>query len=106
MILIGNVGRVPQERVNSKNVKFFEFSVATNDGEDNTFWVSVIISAAREKVVQFLTKGKQVYLEGGFSIDVYKGEPSVTLFADVVQLLGTKDNAQAEDIVDRKPDVY
>lgn len=86
MILIGNVGREPVQRANAKGVEFFEFSIAVSDG-DTAFWVSVILRG-KSRVVEYITKGKQLYVDGGFSISVYKGEPSVTVYADNVQLLG------------------
>jgi single-stranded DNA-binding protein len=35
IVVIGNVGRVPTLRTNSKGTEFYEFSVAVNGKEDN-----------------------------------------------------------------------
>lgn len=106
IVVIGNVGRVPAQRVNSKGTEFYEFSVAVNGKENACLWVSVILRKTFEKIVPFLTKGKNVYIEGDFSLEVFRGEPSLTIYASEVQLLGNKNESQESDIVDRKPDVW
>lgn len=106
LIVIGNVGREPQIRTTKNGKEFAEFSIAVNNADKSTTWVSVVMNKA-SKVTDFITKGKQLYIEGNFSVDVYKGEPSITLFANDVQLLGNADKSQENaDIVDRNPDTY
>lgn len=106
LIIIGNVGREPQIRTTKNGKEFAEFSLAINNADKTTTWVSVIINKA-SKVTEYITKGKQLYIEGNFSIDVYKGEPSITLFANDVQLLGNADKTQEiEDVINRKPETY
>lgn len=106
IVLIGNVGREPVERVNSKGTAFYEFSLAVNEGKDETLWVSVIVSGNRSKVIPYIVKGKQLFIEGSFSVDVFKGNPSISVFADELQLLGKSNNDDLGDIVDRNSDVY
>lgn len=101
IFIIGNVGRVPTLRSNAKGVNFYEFSVGVNGRDDRCTWYSVLLSG-QSKIAEYLTKGRQVFVEGAFSIDVYKGEPAITLFADNVQLLGTKN----EPSQDNTPDTY
>lgn len=106
LIIIGNVGREPQTRTTKNGKEFAEFSIAVNNADKSTTWVSVIINKA-SKVTDYITKGKQLYVEGNFSIDVYKGEPSITLFANDVQLLGNAEKyQQLEDVIDRKPETF
>lgn len=104
--VIGNVGRVPTLRTNSKGTEFYEFSVAVNGKEDVCLWVSVILRKTFEKIVPYLTKGKNVYVEGDFGLEVFRNEPSVTIYANDVQLLGNKNESQESDIVNRNPDIY
>lgn len=104
--IIGNVGRVPALRTNSKGTEFYEFSVAVNGKDNACMWVSVILRKAFDKIVPYLTKGKNVYLEGDFSLEVFRNEPSITIYANEVQLLGTKNESQESDIVNRNPDEY
>lgn len=106
LIVIGNVGREPQTRTTKNGKEFAEFSVAVNNADKSTTWISVVVNKS-SKVTDYITKGKQLYIEGNFSVDVYKGEPSITLFANDVQLLGNADKSQENaDIVDRNPDTY
>lgn len=86
-------------RSNAKGVNFYEFSVGVNGRDDRCTWYSVLLSG-QSKIAEYLTKGRQVFVEGAFSIDVYKGEPAITLFADNVQLLGTKNETQQENTPD------
>lgn len=106
LVIIGNIGRTPVLRTNQKGTEFYEFSVAVNERNDACMWVSVILRKQFEKVTPFLVKGKNVYVEGDFSVDVFKGEPSVTIYANDLQLLGTKAEQQESDIVSRNPDTY
>lgn len=106
IVLIGNVGREPVERVNSKGTAFYEFSLAVNEGNDEALWVSVIITGNRSKVLPYIVKGKQLYIEGSFSVDVFKGSPSVTVFANELLLLGKSNGGNLEDVVDRKSDIF
>lgn len=105
LVIIGNVGRDPQTRTTKNGKEFAEFSIAVNNADKSTTWVSVIVNKS-SKVTDYITKGKQLYVEGNFTVDVYKGEPSITLFANDVQLLGNADKSQElDDVTDRKPDV-
>ena len=104
--IIGNVGRVPALRTNSKGTEFYEFSVAVNGKDDACLWVSVVLRKTFEKIVPYLTKGKNVYIEGDFSLEVFKNEPSLTIYANDVQLLGNKNESQKSDVVSRNADVY
>lgn len=99
IFIIGNVGRVPTMRSNAKGVNFYEFSVGVNGRNDTCTWYSVLLSG-QSKIAEYLTKGRQVFVEGAFSIDVYKGEPAITLFADNVQLLGTKNDTTQDNTPD------
>lgn len=106
LIVIGNVGREPQTRTTKNGKEFVEFSIAVNNADKSTTWISVVVNKS-SKVTDYITKGKQLYIEGNFSVDVYKGEPSITLFANDVQLLGNADKSlDTADVVDRNPDTY
>lgn len=106
LVIIGNVGREPQTRTTKNGKEFAEFSIAVNNADKTVTWISVVVNKS-SKVTDYITKGKQLYIEGNFSVDVYKGEPSITLFANDVQLLGNADKSQeTADVVDRNPDTY
>ena len=102
--IIGNVGREPQERMTSNGQKFYEFSVAVNEGKDKVAWFSCCLHG-EQKVLQYLEKGRCVFIRGGFTLQVYREQPCVTINVKELQLCGsgkTEDDA----VVDRKPDVY
>lgn len=105
IVIIGNVGREPQVRTTKSGKNFTEFSVAVNDKEDTCLWVSVILNR-ESKVTDYLKKGKHVYVEGNFVLDVYKNEPTITVYANELQLLGSAKDSSNSDVVDRNPDIY
>ncbi|MBL4635401.1 MAG: single-stranded DNA-binding protein [Kofleriaceae bacterium] len=73
VILVGNLGSDPDLRSTPSGVSVCEFSVATNetwkgkDGQtqDRTEWHKIIIwGKLGENCSKFLSKGRQVYVEG------------------------------------------
>lgn len=98
ILIIGNVGREPIERTNAKGAKFYDFSLAINEPNGTATWCSVILSGS-SKIVEYITKGRQLFVEGALEVKCYKGEPSITVFADNVQLLGNRQETaeQAEE---------
>lgn len=89
IFIIGNVGREPIERTNAKGTKFYDFSLAVNEPNGEATWCSVILSG-NSRIIEYITKGRQLFVEGALEIKCYKGEPSITVFADNVQLLGNR----------------
>jgi single-strand DNA-binding protein len=74
--IVGYLGRDPEIRYTPTGTAVCDFSVATTerrkgkDGEpqDSTTWFKVIFFGRQAEVAsQFLTKGKQVYIEGRLS---------------------------------------
>jgi single-strand DNA-binding protein len=72
VILIGNLGRDAETRFTPQGVPVTSFSVATSrrwkdqatgDWKDATTWSNVVLWR-QENVANYLTKGKQVYVEG------------------------------------------
>ncbi len=73
VILIGNVGRDPEMRSTPSGIPVTNFSLATNevtstkDGkrEERTEWHRIVAFGKLAEICkQYLTKGKQIYLEG------------------------------------------
>lgn len=89
ILIIGNVGREPIQRTNAKGTSFFEFSLAVNEPNGGATWCSVILGG-NSRIIEYITKGRQLFVEGALEVRCYKGEPSITVFADNVQLLGTR----------------
>lgn len=91
--LVGNIGTEPMKRTATKSGKeFFTFSVADNS-RDKTLWFNVICYRFNN-IIDYLRKGRQVLVQGSFDIEVFKDSPDVTIYADVVELLGRKDDQQ------------
>jgi len=103
--LIGRLGK-DAELVDSKSGKqYMKFSLATNrkkGGEEVTEWHNITVW--NEKLVEnlhsYLTKGKQIYLEGLLT-SWRKDENSIIPFIEVsyghnIQLLGSKNDEQVE----------
>lgn len=103
LTIIGNVGRIPTERTSSNGKKYYEFSVAVNEKKDVCMWFSVLMSERFSNITKYLTKGRSVYVRGDFALEVYKGNPAVTLYADDLQLLSDSSKQDLTDVVDRKP---
>ena len=73
VILVGNLGRDPELRSTTSGQQVASFSLATNrrwkdrDGnrQDQTEWHNIVCWGRQAEVAaQYLTKGKQIYIEG------------------------------------------
>lgn len=91
IILVGNLGRDPELRYTPQGTPVCSFSMATNErrkdknGEmqDQTTWFKVTLwNRQAETAAQYLTKGKQVYIEGRLRVEEWTdrdGKPRQTL---------------------------
>jgi single-strand DNA-binding protein len=79
VILVGNLGRDAETRFTTSGVAKTTFSVATGrrwkdqqtgDWKEETEWHNVVLWRS-ENLAQYLTKGKQVYVEGRLSSRSY-----------------------------------
>lgn len=98
IILIGNLGKDAEVRVTPGGKTVATTSIAINDlakkdenGKPGTEWYRIKVwGRLAESVGQFLTKGKQVYVEGRLSIQTWKdreGNNRYTPEVSVDQLL-------------------
>lgn len=116
ILLIGNVGRDPEMRYTPSGSAVTNFSLAVSrryqgqDGEqrEETEWFRVDCwNRLAEIANQYVTKGKQVYVEGRLRSRTYQdrnGETRVSLdvTATELQLLGQRGEGDAGDqIADR-----
>jgi len=102
VMLIGNLGRDPEIRYTKEGVPVATFTIATNEyfrdksGEKvvKTEWHRVVAwRKLAEWVVQFLSKGKQVYVEGKIRTREYDDKNGIKrrvteIVALRIQLLG------------------
>lgn len=107
--LIGNIGADAKVQ-NSNGREFTSFRVAHTDKwkddagniHENTLWVDCVLSE-KPKVVEFLKKGTQVYVEGSATLRVYSSKQDKCMKAGIqlsvtrVELLGGKsDNVPSQ----------
>ena len=110
IIVIGNLGRDPEMRYLPSGQSVTSFSVAsnyrytTNAGEqrEETEWFNVSVwGKLGETCNQYLTKGRQVYLEGRLRSRSYEGRDGQTRFVNEinvtdVQFLGRGTGAEGD----------
>ena len=104
IILVGYLGRDPEIRYTPSGEAVCNFSVATTErrkdatGEfqDHTTWFKVVVWRRQAEIAnQYLTKGKQVYIEGRLRQQEYTDRDgnrrtSLEVTASDIQFLGTK----------------
>jgi len=84
LILVGNATNDPQRLTSKKgNVIYTTFSVGVSDGRNRTtFFPIIVFGDHREAVAKFVTKGRQVLVDGRVQVNA-KGRFKV--IADRVQ---------------------
>jgi single-strand DNA-binding protein len=101
VILVGNLGRDAETKFIPSGVAVTKFSVATSrrwkdqqtgEWKEETDWVNVVLWRA-ENLANYLTKGKQVYVEGRLQTRSYEDKDGKKVYAtevvaDDVILLG------------------
>jgi len=101
VILLGNLGRDAETKFTPSGVSVTRFSVGTNrswkdqqtgEWKEEANWTNVVLWR-QENLANFLTKGKQVYVEGrlrNYSYDDKEGKKvyATEVVADEVLLLG------------------
>lgn len=110
VILVGNLGRDPEIRYTADGRPIANFSVATSEtwtdkssGEkrEKTEWHRVVVFGKLAEICgEFLSKGRQVYIEGKLQTrkwqgqdgqDKYTTEVVVDSFNGTMQMLGTRE---------------
>jgi len=101
VMLIGNLGRDAELKYTPSGVPVSRFSVATTrrwkdqqtgEWKDDTTWTNVVLWR-NENLAPYLTKGKQVYVEGRIETRSYEDKDgqkkySTEVVSDEVMLLG------------------
>jgi len=110
VILIGHLGRDAETKYTTSGVPVTRFTLATNrrvkdaatgEWRDETDWHNVTVWR-QENLAQFLTKGKQVYVEGRLQTRSYDDRESgqkryfTEVVADEIFLLGSRGESGAE----------
>jgi len=106
VFLIGNLGRDAETKFTPSGTAVTRFSVATtrnwkdqqtNEWKEETNWTNVVLWR-QENVANYLTKGKQVFVEGRLQSRSYDDKDGKKVYvtevvADDVILLGGKEGA-------------
>jgi single-strand DNA-binding protein len=109
--IIGNLGGDPEMRYTAAGRPFTTFSVAcnrsytTSEGErrEQTEWFRVVAGGRLAEICsQYLSKGRQVYVEGRLSTRTFEGSDgqkrfSVEISATEVQMIGPRQQSDMQD---------
>ncbi len=105
VILVGNLGRDPELRTTPSGQPLAKFSVATTrkwrdrDGnrQEQTEWHNVVVWGRQAEIAgQYLTKGRQIYLEGRLQTDSWEDKTHgdkryrTEIICDNFQMLGSR----------------
>ncbi len=104
VMIIGNLGRDPEIRYSQQGTAVVNFSVATSDTwidkntgqrQERTEWHRIVVFGKQaENCEKYLSKGRQVYVEGKLRTSSYEkdGQTHYTtdIIADTVQFLGNR----------------
>jgi single-strand DNA-binding protein len=110
VILVGHLGRDAETKFTPAGVAVTKFSVATNrrwkdqqsgEWKEETDWANVVLWR-QENLANYLTKGKQVFVEGRLQTRSYddkdgKKQYMTEVVAEDVILLGGRGGESAED---------
>jgi single-strand DNA-binding protein len=110
VILVGHLGRDAETKFTPAGVAVTKFSVATNrrwkdqqsgEWKEETDWANIVLWR-QENLANYLTKGKQVYVEGRLQTRSYddkdgKKQYMTEVVAEDVILLGGRGGDGAED---------
>ena len=108
-ILVGNLGQDPELRYTRSEMAVTTLRIATTDSyrrdgeEEKTEWHSVVVfGKTAENCCNFLSKGRQVYVEGRIQTRKWQDKEgndrySTEIVANTVQFLGSKRDAEGYD---------
>jgi single-strand DNA-binding protein len=112
IILVGNLGRDPELRYTPQGKALCKLSVATTErrknaageSEDHTTWFRVTIWGRQAELAnEFLTRGRQVYIEGRFRLEEYTDREGVKRHSAEVNATDVQFLGQRGDAVAAKP---
>lgn len=111
VILVGRLGKEPEILATSSGSQVVKFSLATSekyknkDGKwiDNTEWHRIVcFGKLAELASKYLSKGREVYLEGKIKTSKYKAKDgsdrySTDITANTIEFLGNKEDNQMSE---------
>jgi single-strand DNA-binding protein len=116
VILIGNLGKDPEIRYSQSGTAVANFSIATNRNvKKNDEWVKesewhkiVAFGKTAEVCSEYLSKGKQVYIEGRLQTREWEDKDgnrrwTTEIITERMQMLGTRADRDRDRDRDTKP---
>ena len=117
VMLIGNLGKDPEVRFTPSGRAVARFPLATsevwNDAEgqrqERTEWHNIVVWGKQAEIVgQYLTKGRQVYIEGSIRTRQWQDQQgqkrySTEIVARNVQMLGGRGERTPDDVAATVP---
>lgn len=95
---IGNLGKDAELKELEGGKKVINFSIAVQDGKDNTIWVDCAKWSEKTGVLPYLKKGTKVAVTGNVGIRKWEGGAALTLRVLDLELLGQKETAAADPL--------
>ncbi len=114
-ILIGNLGKDPELKFLESGRAVCKFSLATSekwtkDGEkhENTTWHNIVAWGKQAEVIkEYLSKGRQVYIEGRIENRSYEQDGVTKYISEVVvqqfQFIGNRGDNQGDSSEQKPP---
>lgn len=96
VMIIGNLGHNAEAVTMNDGTQKMRFSVAVNGRGDKQTWFGVL-ARMQEKLLPYLTKGRQVFVMGDISAELYDGKISLNVYADKIELCGGKESTEAKN---------
>lgn len=112
ILLIGNAGRDAELRYLASGTPQAQFSLAVNnrrknqqtgDWEDQTEWFNIVVwGDTAERISQYITKGKQLFIEGRVQTRSWEDDQGqkhyrTEVIAQTIQLLGGPRDQSGDD---------
>lgn len=111
VLLIGNLGKDPELRYTPEGLAILKFPIATTEfyndksgsRQERTTWHNIVIFGKMgQNIVNYLNKGKQVFVEGRISNSSYEDKDGIKKYrteivANNIVLLGGKGGGSAAD---------
>lgn len=95
-MIIGNLGKNASSVTMNDGTEKMKFSVAVSGKGDNVTWFGVL-ARMQEKLLPFLTKGRQVFVQGDLNAELYNGAIALNVYADRIVLCGGKEEREPEE---------
>lgn len=116
VILIGNLGRDPELTYTPSGLAVARFTLATSENRKNsegewesqTEWHNVVLfGKTAEAAGQYLSKGKQVYIEGRIQTRKYEKDGVQRYYTEIIgnimNMLGKRDDSGRQDTDSDEP---